>query len=188
MISQRTAPCRLPFAKYARKQDGLPGATDGLRELSEPVNCGYMAHPGRLERPTCGFEVRRSIQLSYGCTTLGVSEGIRTPDRWSHNPELYRLSYAHQNTRGGPSDFCRHQNGTPSRIRTCDPLLRRQMLFPTELWAHVFQFQQLSVFYASFVSEGGDNSCRFFQESRGHHLMLVIPGQDTHTAEPHRLF
>src|SRR5213596_3665399 len=55
-----------------------------------------MADPGRLERPACGFEVRRSIQLSYGSGSLGVSDGIRTPDRWSHNPELYRLSYAHQ--------------------------------------------------------------------------------------------
>ena len=27
-----------------------------------------LARPGRLERPTCGFEVRRSIQLSYGRT------------------------------------------------------------------------------------------------------------------------
>ncbi len=27
----------------------------------------------------------------------GVSEGIRTPGRWSHNPELYQLSYAHLN-------------------------------------------------------------------------------------------
>ena len=26
---------------------------------------------------------------------IGVSEGIRTPGRWSHNPELYQLSYAH---------------------------------------------------------------------------------------------
>jgi hypothetical protein len=27
--------------------------------------------------------------------------------------------------------------GTPSRTRTCDPLLRRQMLYPPELWAHI---------------------------------------------------
>jgi hypothetical protein len=27
--------------------------------------------------------------------------------------------------------------GTPDRIRTCDPLLRRQMLYPTELQAHI---------------------------------------------------
>ena len=26
-----------------------------------------VAHPARLERAACGFEVRRSIQLSYGC-------------------------------------------------------------------------------------------------------------------------
>ncbi len=29
----------------------------------------------------------------------GVSEGIRTPGRWSHNPELYQLSYAHHKNR-----------------------------------------------------------------------------------------
>ena len=27
---------------------------------------------------------------------------------------------------------------TPDRIRTCDPLLRRQMLYPAELRAHTF--------------------------------------------------
>ena len=25
----------------------------------------------------------------------GVNDGARTHDRWSHNPELYQLSYAH---------------------------------------------------------------------------------------------
>src|SRR5512136_1806954 len=46
-----------------------------------------MARPVRLERTACGFEVRRSIQLSYG--RFGVSEGTRTLDRWGHNPVLY---------------------------------------------------------------------------------------------------
>ena len=34
--------------------------------------------------------------------------------------------------------------GTPSRTRTCDPLLRRQMLYPPELWAHILCFHRLS--------------------------------------------
>ena len=33
----------------------------------------HMARPGRLERPTCGFEVRRSIRLSYGRINHGIS-------------------------------------------------------------------------------------------------------------------
>ena len=30
----------------------------------------------------------------------------------------------------------RGNEGTPGRTRTCDPLLRRQVLYPTELRAH----------------------------------------------------
>ncbi len=34
-----------------------------------------------------------------------MGEGIRTPGRWSHNPELYQLSYAHRmSTREKPSN------------------------------------------------------------------------------------
>jgi hypothetical protein len=32
--------------------------------------------------------------------------------------------------------------GMPSRARTCDILLRRQMLYPTELWAHIVTSSQ----------------------------------------------
>ncbi len=36
----------------------------------------------------------------------GVSEGIRTPGRWSHNPELYQLSYAHHTKKSGEMITC----------------------------------------------------------------------------------
>jgi hypothetical protein len=42
-----------------------------FRAAMHPTWC--MARPARLERAACGFEVRRSIQLSYG--RFGVSEG-----------------------------------------------------------------------------------------------------------------
>ena len=56
----------------------------------------------RFELPTCGFEVRRSIQLSYRRTIAilhiflnGVSEGARTLDIQDHNLALCQLSYTH---------------------------------------------------------------------------------------------
>ncbi len=43
-----------------------------------------------------GFEVRRSIQLSYGrAVEYGVGDGVRTRGHRDHNPVLYQLSYAH---------------------------------------------------------------------------------------------
>ncbi len=39
-----------------------------------------MAHPARLERAACGFEVRRSIQLSYGCALYNLLTFLRVLD------------------------------------------------------------------------------------------------------------
>ena len=57
----------------------------------------YQAPPARFERAACGFEVRRSVQLSYGgdqyTMTAGpnpavpswVSDGARTHNLLGHN-------------------------------------------------------------------------------------------------------
>ena len=39
-----------------------------IRGSNRWIACYSVARPVRLERTTCGFEVRRSIQLSYGRT------------------------------------------------------------------------------------------------------------------------
>lgn len=59
---------------------------------------------------------------------IGVNDGARTRDNRNHNPGLYQLSYAHHNM--GFST-----NGALGRTRTCDPRLRRPVLYPVELQA-----------------------------------------------------
>ena len=58
----------------------------------------------RFERATYGFEVRRSIQLSYersfaSLSASRVDDGARTRDSQNHNLELYQLSYNHHVSR-----------------------------------------------------------------------------------------
>ena len=58
---------------------------------------------------------------------FGVADGARTHDNRNHNPGLYQLSYSHH------KKTCRF--GTPDRNRTCNPRLRRSVLYPVELRA-----------------------------------------------------
>ena len=54
-------------------------------------------------------------------------DGARTHDNWNHNPGLYQLSYDHHRNWTN--------NGLPDRNRTCNPQLRRLVLYPVELRA-----------------------------------------------------
>ncbi len=78
-----------------------------------------MVRPEGVEPPTYWFVASCSIQLSYGRTLLGCN-CFSIPD-W---PVEINLAT-------GLGGVC----GAPGRIRTSDPLVRSQMLYPTELRA-----------------------------------------------------
>jgi hypothetical protein len=52
----------------AYRQQGFASGMEMTNRQRVGLDCFriLMARPARLERATCGFEVRRSIQLSYG--------------------------------------------------------------------------------------------------------------------------
>ena len=64
----------------------------------------------------------------------GVDDGTRTRDTRNHNPMLYQLNYIHHRT---DLRLTQEDDGTPEGTRTPDPLLRRQLLYPPELQAHM---------------------------------------------------
>lgn len=68
-----------------------------------------------------------------------MNDGTRTHDNRDHNPGLYQLSYAHhKNFLPEILMINKIWAGTPGRIRTCYPRLRRPMLYPDELRAQIW--------------------------------------------------
>ena len=77
--------------------------------------------------PSIAGEARAGADAPALSHNYGVGNGARTHDTRNHNPVLCQLSYTHH------MKF----SGTPEGTRTPDPLLRRQLLYPPELQAHI---------------------------------------------------
>src|SRR3984885_11342175 len=82
-----------------------------------------MVRPEGFEPPTLWFVAKCSIQLSYGRTLRGMQP--------SNDIGVCALEQAARGlcVRGGRG------SGAPGEIRTPDPLVRSQMLYPAELRA-----------------------------------------------------
>ena len=73
----------------------------------------------------------------------GVGDGTRTHNARNHNPVLCQLNYTHQiQLKTVPLKALK--NGTPEGIRTPGLLLRRQLLYPTELLAHSDKLERVT--------------------------------------------
>ena len=69
----------------------------------------------------------------------GVGDGTRTHNAWNHNPVLCQLNYTHHIKFAKLPAQQLNKNGTPEGTRTPDLLLRRQLLYPAELLAHLLE-------------------------------------------------
>ena len=88
----------------------------------------------KLKKTHSALQLKRSNSGNTVKGVGGVDDGARTHDHRNHNPGLYQLSYAHHRLH-------QHQTikttGTPDRNRTCNPQLRRLVLYPVELRAQL---------------------------------------------------
>ena len=147
-------PARLAGVSDSKWGSGLPVADtarnrrdNASRDQEDPVRAKHPFADSRVVKtchsPTMPAFLRLALDenlralngaLLVARSINGVDDGNRTHDRRYHKPELYQLSYIHHNS----YSLLDHPkvSGAPGRTRTCDPRLRRPLLYPAELRAH----------------------------------------------------
>ena len=104
------------------------GSTTELRPHMEPLN--------RLELLTYGLQNRCSTNWAKAAKMVGpLGLEPRTLALWERCSDLIEL--------------WAYKSGTPDRIRTYDPRLRRPMLYPTELRARDVTYKTYTYVYYS---------------------------------------
>ncbi len=139
------------FCHWKRKTRPKPGFS-----CKTGVDDGARTHDNRNHNP--GLYQLSYIHRRSGLTCQpwadrlkegGVDDGARTHDNRNHNPGLYQLSYIHHRVlhfTTTASDYKNLGTGAPDRNRTCNPRLRRPVLYPVELRA---------LTYRAFSGRGG---------------------------------
>jgi hypothetical protein len=100
-----------------------------------------MVRPARFERATAWFVARYSIQLSYGrLSNILLFEmiilGVVRPARFERATAWFAARYSIQLSYGRLL-LKQCVDGAPGTIRTCDRLVRSQVLYPAELRAQM---------------------------------------------------
>jgi hypothetical protein len=106
-----------------------------------------MVRPEGVEPPTYWFVASCSIQLSYGRTLRGKQPSKNTG-----------IPHAEQTSAESKQEAIRERIGAPGRIRTSDPLVRSQMLYPAELRAR----ERRNSCYVRSVTQLGMSSRVYF--------------------------
>ena len=123
---------------------------------------GFLLAPDRHHK-TANATASWPRYAHFALQKNGVDDGTRTHDDRHHKPGLYQLSYAHHYIQI-ILQFCTslvltgREPGAPGRTRTCNPRLRRPVLYPVELRAQSLCIlfyachSQLAAFHAARCS------------------------------------